>query len=75
MFVWEDANQTTTLDYNHQKSNKSFSDKHGDALCTRIKRYCSVHLEENLPEVHLLLVKTTKSREYGIVDSMLAERR
>ena len=69
-----DANQTTALDYDRQKSNKSFSDKHGDALCTRIKRYCSVHLEENLPEVHLLLVKTTKSREYGIVDSMLAER-
>jgi hypothetical protein len=69
-----EANQTTALDYDRQKSNKTFSDKHGDALCARVMRYSNVLREEDIPEVHALLVKTTKSRECGIVDSMLAER-
>jgi hypothetical protein len=67
-------NHTARLSFERDRSDKSFADKHGQALADRVLNYCCVTDEVNLPEIHSLLVKSPKNREYGILNSMLAER-
>ena len=69
-----EASKNDTLAYYRSEKEKTFSDKHGDALGQRIFRLTHSNVDADLPEVHRLLVKSPKSREYAVVGALLAER-
>ena len=69
-----ERNKDDTLAFHRAERDVSFADKHGDALSDRVFRFCLVTADVDLPEVHRLLVKSSKSREYGVVGALLAER-
>ena len=66
------ANAAITCD--RAKSDKTFAQKHGDALGNLLFRCCDVTTDSNLPEVHRLLVAAHKSKEYGIIGALFMER-
>ena len=72
----ETLNSTTreSLQYDRDKSNKSFTDKHGEALAQRLQNLCDVDDDDSLPEVHRLIAKSPKAKDYGIVQSMIDQR-
>ena len=62
------------IQFERDRATKTFAEKHGDALADRLMRFCSVADEANLPEVHSLLVKAPRNREYSVLNGILAER-
>jgi hypothetical protein len=62
------------IDYDRDSKTKTFGQKYGDALETRVLRLCSVGRELDLPEVHRLLVNAPRGREYSILNNLLSER-
>ena len=76
------ANLTNTLDnnaaaaiaYHRDRNDKSFTDRHGQALAQRVHRLCGVADDAHLPEIHVLLAKAPKGKEFSIIQSALATR-
>ena len=62
------------LQYERDRALKTFSDVHGDALAQVMFRLCGCIDDSGLPPVHSLLLKTEKSRVYGMLNSLFAER-
>ena len=56
------------------RDSKSFTQKHGAVLAERMHRWCDVHDDAHLPGVHILLAKSTKSRDYAIINSLIQAR-
>ena len=66
---------TRQLDYQRSRADRSFTDKHGEQLAERMHRLTGAADDDHLPEVHRLLAKSgNKSRDYGILSSMILER-
>ena len=62
------------LQFERDRNNKTFTDKHGDALAQRMHRLCGVADDRFLPEVHQQLAKAPKGRDYGILGNLFSER-
>ena len=62
------------LEFERNKANKTFTDYHGEALAQKMHRLCGVDRDDDLPPVHVLLVKSGKGRAYGIIGALFAER-
>ena len=54
--------------------NKSFSDKHGDALGMVMHRLTNVHSDADMPPVHALLLKTPKALMYSMLNGLFQQR-
>ena len=67
-------NTTTQIEFERAARTKTFADKHGAALETRLVRFCGQPDASTLPEVHNLLVNAPRGREYSILSSQFAER-
>jgi hypothetical protein len=67
-------NQTTYLDCDRQARRKTFAEKHGAALETRILRFTGQPDEAHLPEIHRLMTNAPRGRKYSILNSQFAER-
>ena len=65
------TNATTRLQFERDRNDRSFTDRHGTQLADRMHRLCSVADDANLPECHRLLAKSTsKSRDYAILANL-----
>ena len=70
-----DQDAQAALQYQRDKDNKSFTDRHGAQLATRLWRWCNVTSDAALPEVHRLLAKSDgKARDYGIIQAAVEAR-
>jgi hypothetical protein len=64
-------NQDAYLEYNCQARRKTFAEKHGAALETRILRFTGQPDEAHLPEIHRLMTNAPRGRKYSILNSQL----
>ena len=71
--VITDAN-TSRLDFERARAQKSFSEKHGDMVAQKMYYLTGAADDTGLPEVHGLLAKATKGRDYGILQYYIHER-
>jgi hypothetical protein len=63
------------LQFERDRRNKSFTDKHGAALAERVHRLCDVVDDDHLPDAHRLLAMSNhKSRDYGILAALFVTR-
>jgi hypothetical protein len=69
-----EGNHAATLAYEQAKSQRTFTDMHGDALAATLHRLCGVVDDQHLPPIHNLLTKTAKGRQYGVIAAAFAER-
>jgi hypothetical protein len=53
---------------------KTFTDFHGGALAATMHRLCGVTSDADLPPIHNLLVRTTKSQQYSVLGAAFTER-
>ena len=60
--------------YDRDTKNKTFTDKHGDALAAQVHRLCNVADDAGLPTIHGILAKAPKSKEYSILESEIGQR-
>ena len=60
----EDANKAT-IQFHTDRGQKTFSEKFGLGLATRLHRMCDVADDAHLPAIHGLLVGAPKSREHA----------
>jgi hypothetical protein len=67
-------NQTAYVEYDRQVRRKTFAEKHGAALETRILRFTGQPDEAHLPEIHRLMTNAPRRRKYSILNSQFAER-
>ena len=69
-----DTNANERLVFERDRNLKTFTERHGDALAELLYRHCGVDTDAALPEVHQLLAKSPKSRDYGILSAALAKQ-
>ena len=70
-----DTNANNRLQFERDRAERSFTERHGTQLAQRMYRLCSVAADANLPECHRLLAKSTsKSRDYAILSNLFQER-
>ena len=70
-----DANTNARLQFERDRNERSFTERHGTQLAQRMHRLCSVAADIDLPEVHRLLAKSaSKSRDYAIINNLCQER-
>ena len=62
------------LTYFRQRDNKTFTQKHGNSLADRLYSWCGVDDDGALPEIHQLLAKSSKSRDYAIINAQIQAR-
>ena len=67
-------NHNDSKAYHSASKVKSFADKHGAALESRLLRFCGVADAAHLPTTHGLLVNAPRGREPSILNSQFAER-
>jgi hypothetical protein len=67
-------NTDAYLEYDRQARRKTFAEKHGAALETRILRFTGQPDEAHLPEIHRLMTNAPRGREYSILNSQFLER-
>jgi hypothetical protein len=67
------GNQQAALEFECAQHDKSYTDQHGAILASFLHHWCSMTMDERLPPVHLLLLKTPKGHLYGVLGSLLAE--
>ena len=75
--VIQNAMTTSTnsqLNYFRDRDNKTFTQKHGDALAQRMHNWCGVVADADLPEIHQLLAKSSKNRDYAVIYSQIQAR-
>ena len=66
---------TQRLDFERARAERSFTEKHGDALAQRMHRLCDVGDDNHLPEALRLLAKSTsKSCDCAILGNLFRER-
>jgi len=66
---------TEHLQFQRDRMETSFTDRHGDALAQQMQRLCDAADDAHLPEVHRLIAKTSsKSHHYGVLTSYFARR-
>lgn len=75
------AIQTTVVDkacdhlqFESNRFQKTFTDKHGDSLATQMHRLCGVASDVALPEIHISLAKSLKNCDHWILWSLIHER-
>ena len=64
----------TTLDFERQRREVTFTQKHGEALARKMHRLCNVNQDTHLPEIHQLLARGTKGRDHAILTSQIELR-
>jgi len=69
-----DDNATARLQFERDRLDKTITEKHGDSLAQRMHNLCNCVDDNGLPEVHRLLAKSNKHRDYGILASLFSER-
>ena len=69
-----DDNNAAQIDYHRQRSEKSYTEKHGTSAAQQLHRWCGVADDANLPAVHRTLAKATKGQEYGILQHAFEQR-
>ena len=62
------------LQFERDRDNRTFTQKHGDALAQRMYNWTGAVDDDTLPEVHRLLAKSPKARDYGILSSLIHAR-
>ena len=62
------------LQYERDRQSQSFSQKHGDQLAQVMYHLRGVPDDASLPNVHQLLARAPKGRDYGILNNLLAAR-
>ena len=67
-------NARAHLEFERTKNNKSFSERHGDALAQRMYYLTASGSDADLPEVHKLLAKSPKGMQYAILGQYLHDR-
>lgn len=67
-------NARNHLQFERDRSKKTFTDKHGDSVALQMHRLCNVHTDATLPEVNVLLVKSPENHDCAIPQSMINER-
>ena len=68
------ANSTAHINFQRERDNRSFTQKHGEALAQRMYNWTGVVDDDQLPETHRLLAKSNKNRDYGILSSLIQTR-
>lgn len=68
-----DMNANAHLQFKHDCLDRTFTEKHKASLAQCLHKLCNCIDNNGLPEVHHLLVKYNKHRDYGILSSLLAE--
>jgi hypothetical protein len=61
-----------TLEFERARQEKSFADTHGADLALYLHRLCGVTRDEDLPDVHNLLLRTPRGQVYAVLASLLA---
>ena len=69
-----EATADARLQFERDRRNQSFTDKHGTAQAQRLYYLCGVTDDAGLPEVHNLLARAPKGRDHGILRSLLSDR-
>jgi hypothetical protein len=69
-----EGNHIAALEFERAKNDKTFTDVHGAQLAQVLHRLCNVASDADLPPVHLMLLKTSKSRTYGALQGLFTER-
>ena len=67
-------NQADHISFLRDQGNKTFTEKHGPDLAGRLHRWCDVGDDATLPQIHRLMAKSHKSRDYGIVQAAIEAR-
>ena len=67
-------NTDQRIAYDRDARDKSFTDKHGDAMAAQVHRLCNVTDDAGLPAIHGLLAKAPKSKEYSIIECAFHSR-
>ena len=62
------------LMYFRERDNKTFTQKHGNSLAQGLYNWCGVDTDAALPEIHQLLAKSPKNRDYAIITAQLQAR-
>ena len=65
---------TENLQFQRDRTQKSFTDKHGATLAQMLYNWTNVDTDDTLPEIHRLLAAAPKDRTYGIVSEKLLTR-
>ena len=60
-------NQEAYLEYDRQARRKTFAEKHGAALETRILRFTGQPDEAHLPEIHRLMTNAPRGRATAVI--------
>ena len=69
------ATNNARLDFERARINKTFTDKYGTALATRLHNLTDAVDDAGLPPIHILLAASpTKGREYGILTAAFQTR-
>ena len=68
------TNATNAIQYDRDRNEKTFTDRHGASLAQRMHRLCAVPDDASLPEVHRLLAKAPKGRDYAILRNAFTAR-
>ena len=67
-------NVNSALAYDRDKSNKTFTQRHGEDLAQVLHNLCEVADDANLPSVHRLLAKASKHQDVAILQSQMDAR-
>ena len=68
-------NATARLQFERDRNDKSFTQRHGDSLAQRMHRLTGAADDAGLPEAHKLLAKAPrKSADYALLGSLFRER-
>ena len=65
---------TAALEFEHARSNRTFTQRHGDVLAERMHRLCGVLDDDHLPETYRLLARAAKGKDYAILSGQIAAR-
>jgi hypothetical protein len=69
-----EATHRASLEFERARGDKTFTDFHGEALAQQLQRLCKCETDDQLPEVHGLLLKTAKGRTFALLGSLFAKR-
>ena len=67
-------NAAAAIQYDRDRNEKTFTDRHGASLAQRMHRLCNAADDAALPEVHKLLAKAPKGRDYAILRNAFSAR-
>ena len=63
------------ITFQREQANKTFTQKHGEALASRVRLWCGAATDDDLPSVHKLLARSDgKARDFGIIQAEVEQR-